>query len=103
MKRRIITSILAVVIAVTALFTMPLTLATDDLPVYDDGNELFKTQMFLGAWCEPEGTEEQIQWFKDCGFNVTYLKEQQRYDGAALYHDLDLFEQYGIQNLCLAF
>ena len=65
MKRKIFTSLLAVVIACTAMFALPMGIAAESevvVPTYADGNELFETQMFLGAWCEPEGTE-QLRYF----------------------------------------
>ena len=98
MKRKFLTTLLAVVIACSALFAVPMSSASDsDLPVYADGDELFETQMFLGAWCEPEGTETQVSLFAECGFNVVYMKEEQRYDGSMLYHSLELYDKYGIK------
>lgn len=100
MKRKIFTSLLAVVIACSALFAFPVTQASDSttMPLtYSDGDTLFVDQMFLGAWCEPEGTEEQVSLFAECGYNVVYMKEEQRYDGSMLYHNLDLYDKYGIK------
>lgn len=98
MKRKLITSLLAVVIACSALFALPAAAVADStVPTFADGYDLFETQMFLGAWCEPEGTEQQMAYFAECGFNVVYLKEEQRYDGSMLYHQLDLLDKYGIK------
>ena len=46
------------------------------IPVYADGNELFKTELYLGAWCEPEGTDEAFERYKEIGFNVMYLMNE---------------------------
>jgi len=97
-KRKFLTSILAVIVACTAMLGVPVTTVADTaLPVYLDGDTLFKTKMYLGAWCEPEGTEEQVAYFADCGYNVVYLKHQSGYNSTNMHHYLDLLDKYGIK------
>ena len=100
MKRKLLTSILALSVACSVLFGMPVTtvaIADASVPVYEDGDELFKHKMYYGAWCEPEGTEDQVRYFADCGYNVVYLKHQTGYNSTNLYHYMELLDKYGIK------
>ncbi|MBR6703067.1 MAG: hypothetical protein IKL76_00740 [Clostridia bacterium] len=67
------------------------------IPVYADGNELFKTELYLGAWCEPEGTDEAFERYKEIGFNVMYLMNEVRYNTNTLAHYLNMGEKHDIK------
>lgn len=100
MKRRIFTTLLALIVACTTMFAVPTVTADSSTSGYvlpSDGDVLFKNKMYLGAWCEPEGTDQQIQDFVDCGFNVAYLKHQNGWNGTHLHHNLEIMDKYGVK------
>ncbi|MBQ8685478.1 MAG: hypothetical protein IJ514_04865 [Clostridia bacterium] len=71
--------------------------ATATAPVYADGNELFKTEFFVGAWCEPNCTDEAFALYKQCGFNVMYLMDEVQPNTPALVKYLEMGEKHGIK------
>ncbi|MDY4895244.1 MAG: hypothetical protein SO532_05080 [Candidatus Borkfalkiaceae bacterium] len=66
-------------------------------PVYADGNEVFKTEFFLGAWCEPSATDESFEKYKDVGFNAMYLMNEVQYNSSALVRYLQMGKKHEIK------
>ncbi len=71
--------------------------AESALPVYADGNELFETELYLGAWCEPNGTDEAFERYKEIGFNVMYLMNKVQYNSSTLDHYLKMGEKHDVK------
>ena len=80
-----------------AMFSSVFGGAESTLPVYADGDELFKTEFYLGAWCEPNGTDEAFERYKEVGFNVVYLMNEVPYNSSVLDHYLKMGEKHGIK------
>ena len=71
--------------------------AESTVPVYADGNELFKTEFYLGSWCEPNGTDEAFERYKEIGFNVMYLMNEVQYNTSTLDHYLKMGEKHDVK------
>lgn len=68
-----------------------------EIPVYTDGTELFKKELYLGAWSEPEPTDEAFQMYKDAGFNVMYIDNAMMYNSPSFKACLDKCHEYGLK------
>ncbi len=66
-------------------------------PVYEDGTELFKKELYLGAWCEPYISDENFENFKDYGFNVMYINNAVEYRSLRLPAYLKACEKHGLK------
>ena len=101
MKRKFFATVMALVVAFSAMFSVSAVAVADytlpDYVYYADGDTLFVDKLYLGAWCEPEGTDQQLQYFVDCGYNVAYLKHQNGWNGTHLHHNLELYDKYGVK------
>lgn len=63
-------------------------------PTYANGEEMWKNEFFIGAWCEPETTDTQIELFKESGFNVMYLNNAVGYNKHKLRRYKELAEEH---------
>ncbi len=86
LKKTIALSIMATLALTASIANTGKTNAAEGAPVYADGNELFVNEFALGAWCEPVGTHEDMEMYKESGHNVLYLNNQNPYNSSSLNH-----------------
>lgn len=100
MKKKTKKGIALAVVAMLALCSSSAnvknTAAAGGAPVYEDGDELFVNELAIGAWCEPVGTHEEMEKYKDCGFNVLYLNTENGYNKSSLNHMVKRAEQHDL-------
>ena len=89
-RKRLAVALAAAAVAVSCLFATPVVAATGD-PVYPESTgggtvkeNLFNTELYLGAWCEPKPTDTQIEKYKGCGFNVMYVGNAFDYNSSGI-------------------
>lgn len=96
-KIKIVSIALAAALTTSAYVVLPTAADTSaGAPDYIDGTELFVNEFAIGAWCEPKGTAEDIQMFKDAGFNVMYLGNENSYNSSDFNHMKNLAGEYGL-------
>ena len=66
-------------------------------PAYTDGNEMFETEFFLGAWCEPELSDTEFEKYMDYGFNVMYFNNEVQYNTRRFLEYLKKCDEYGLK------
>lgn len=100
-RKRLAVALAAVAVAVSCLFTTPAAAEPSD-PVYAEPTgtlktDLFDTELFLGAWCEPKPTDGEIEKYKNCGFNVMYVANAFQYNTSGLKHVLQKADEHDLE------
>ncbi len=95
-KKGITLSLVATLALTASVANTGKTSAAEGAPVYVDGNELFVNEFAIGAWCEPRGTHEEMEKYKDCGFNVLYLNNENSYNSSNMNHMVKRAEQHDL-------
>lgn len=103
-KRRLSMFVAGLVLVLSLTVILSPVSASPSDPVYDDPTEktLFENELFLGAWCEPESSDEAFRKYTDAGFNVMYLHNKIGYNSNALKYYLNKADDHGLKvMLCL--
>lgn len=96
-KTKIVSLTLAAALSTSAYVVLPTAADTSTgAPTYTDGTELFVNEFAIGAWCEPYGTAEDVEMFKDAGFNVMYLNNENPYNSSSFNHMKNLANEHGV-------
>ncbi len=95
-KKGITLSLVATLALTASVANTGKTSAAEGAPVYVDGDEIFVNEFVIGAWCEPYGTHEDLEKYKQAGFNTLYLNNENPYNSSSLNHMVKRAEQYDL-------
>lgn len=82
-------------------FSNNVAIAEAEIPVYADGTELWEKELFLGAWSQPNPTDEDFQTYKDAGFNAMYIDNSTLYDTPGFKAVLDKCAEFDLKAICM--
>lgn len=95
-KKGITLSLVATLALTASVANTGKTSAAEGAPVYVDGDEIFVNEFVIGAWCEPYGTREDLEKYKQAGFNTLYLNNENPYNSTSLNHMVKRAEEHDL-------
>ncbi len=76
-------------------------IAEPEIPVYEQGTELWEKEFFLGSWSQPKATDYDFELYKDAGFNALYIDNAALYDSPTFKATLDKCAKYDLKAISM--